>query len=576
STMNLDMEFFQPNDISVLVTILSLFVVVFSLVSMFVKEKLYLSEPLVCVAVGIALGPIGLNIVAPDKWGGNIDVITREFMRFVIAIQVMACGVALPKAYLWTQLKSMLLLLIPVMSWMWIISALSIWWLFPTLSFAKSLMIASCIAPTDPVLANSMLKGRFAKKYISVDLRDLISGESAANDGLGFPFLYIAIYLAKMSPGEAFGRWFLFIVCYQVVLSILIGFVIGYVARKSLRWAMDKKLIDKEMFLTFAVVLALFIMGSVSILGSDELLACFVAGNSFTWDDWFREETRDNHFQEIIDVLLNLSVFIYIGAIMPWSSFSNSELGLSYWRLFVVSILILLFRRLPIVLMLMKNIPPLKNFREGLYAGWFGPIGIGAIFYAATAKEDGTENVQKIVNPVVFFIVLSSVFCHGISVPVIKIGKRVNNLSRTATTQSNLVATTIVIQDKKKRDQGQTNVVPDDIIIKSENNSVDEINMSKGITKGKTNGITDNMSDKNEIDNVDEIIIVSELTKNKDDDIDDTKETGDNNSIDSGRERSLSVEANAGLESESMYEERENVVIEEDGSRHVYVTPNPP
>ncbi|CAG8686165.1 5591_t:CDS:10 [Gigaspora margarita] len=524
------MEFFNPSDISVIVTILSLFVVVFSLVSMFVKEKLYLSESLVCVAVGIAIGPIGLNLVAPEKWGENIDVITREFMRFVIAIQVMACGVALPKliskpveskAYLWTQLKSMLLLLVPVMSWMWMISALSIWWLLPNLSFLESLMIASCIAPTDPVLSNTMIKGRFAQKYISVDLRDLISGESAANDGLGFPFLYIAIYLSKMSPGEAFGRWILVVVCYQVLLSILIGFAIGYIARKTLRWAVDKKLIDKEMFLTFAVVLALFIMGSVSILGSDELLACFIAGNSFTWDDWYREETQVTHFQEIIDILLNLTVFIYIGAIMPWSSFNNGELGLSYWRLFIVSILILLFRRLPIVLMLMKNIPPLKNFREG------------AIFYAALAKRDGTENVQKIVNP----------------------GKRVNSLSRTATTQSVFQAT-IIIQDKKKRDPSQTTAETDDIF-KSENSSVDEINMANGMSKDKTNGVTDNMSDKNEINNADEIITIKEVTKEEVDDI-------------------VENDPYAGLESGNMNEECKNITIEKDGSRHVYVTPNPP
>ncbi|CAG8532925.1 720_t:CDS:10 [Gigaspora rosea] len=538
------MEFFNPSDISVIVAILSLFVVVFSLVSMFVKEKLYLSESLVCVAVGIAIGPIGLNIVAPEKWGENIDVITREFTRFVIAIQVMACGVALPKliskpveskAYLWTQLKSMLLLLIPVMSWMWMISALSIWWLLPNLSFLESLMIASCIAPTDPVLSNTMIKGRFAQQYISVDLRDLISGESAANDGLGFPFLYIAIYLSKMSPGEAFGKWLLVVVCYQVILSILIGFAIGYIARKSLHWAVDKKLIDKEMFLTFAVVLALFIMGSVSILGSDELLACFIAGNSFTWDDWYREETQVTHFQEIIDILLNLTVFIYIGAIVPWSSFNNGELGLSYWRLFIVSILILLFRRLPIVLMLMKNIPPLKNFREGLYAGWFGPIGIGAIFYADLAKRDGTENVQKIVNP----------------------GKRVNSLSRTATTQSvSQLATTIVIRDKKKRDPGQTTAETDDIF-QSENSSVDEINMANGMSNDKTNGETGNMSDKNEINNADEIITIKEVTNEKVDDI-------------------VEKDPYAGLESENINEECENISIEKDGSCHVYVTPNPP
>lgn len=54
-------------------------------------------------------------------------------------------------------------------------------------------------------------------------------------------------------------------------------------------------------------------MGSVGLMGSDDLLACFIAGNSFTWDDWFREETEDAHLSEVIDMLLNLSMFVYIG-----------------------------------------------------------------------------------------------------------------------------------------------------------------------------------------------------------------------------------------------------------------------
>jgi NhaP-type Na+/H+ or K+/H+ antiporter len=57
-------------------------------------------------------------------------------------------------------------------------------------------------------------------------------------------------------------------------------------------------------------------MGSVGLLGSDDLLACFIAGNSFTWDDWFREETEDAHLTEVIDMLLNLSIFVYIGITM--------------------------------------------------------------------------------------------------------------------------------------------------------------------------------------------------------------------------------------------------------------------
>lgn len=50
--------------------------------------------------------------------------------------------------------------------------------------------------------------------------------------------------------------------------------------------------------------------------GSDDLLACFVAGNAFSWDDWFRQETEEAHFQDVIDMMLNLAVFVYIGSII--------------------------------------------------------------------------------------------------------------------------------------------------------------------------------------------------------------------------------------------------------------------
>jgi hypothetical protein len=40
-------------------------------------------------------------------------------------------------------------------------------------------------------------------------------------------------------------------------------------------------------------------MGIVGLIGSDDLLACFVAGNSLTWDDWFRIETEKAHLMEV-------------------------------------------------------------------------------------------------------------------------------------------------------------------------------------------------------------------------------------------------------------------------------------
>jgi hypothetical protein len=40
------------------------------------------------------------------------------------------------------------------------------------------------------------------------------------------------------------------------------------------------------------------------MLGSDDILAAFVVGNSFTWDDYFRLRTEDESFQDVLDSLL--------------------------------------------------------------------------------------------------------------------------------------------------------------------------------------------------------------------------------------------------------------------------------
>ncbi|RIA94034.1 Cation/H+ exchanger [Glomus cerebriforme] len=417
-------QFINVNEFSVVSLSLGCFIVIFGLFSHFIKQRLYLSESFICLCVGIILGPYALKVIDPYKWG-NIEFITREFTRFVIAIQVMVAGVALPKAYLWKELKSLVILLVSTMIWTWITSALFIWLLIPKLSFLEALMIASCVTPTDPVLANSVFRGSFAEKHVPIHVRDIISAESGANDGLGYPFLFLAIYLLQMSSGSAIGKWFYYIIGYQILLSIVIGFLIGYVARKLLRFAKERKLIDKEIFMTFSIALALFIMGAVSLIGSDDILACFIAGNSFNWDDWFRIETTESYFQDIIDLLLNLVIFIYLGIVIPWSSFSEEALGLSYWRLIVVTILILLFRRLPIVMVFLKTIPTLKSRREGIFTGWFGPIGAATVFYAQVAKESLLEtdavhaHARELVVPVTYFLVISSITIYGLSVPLV-------------------------------------------------------------------------------------------------------------------------------------------------------------
>ncbi|KAF9141218.1 hypothetical protein BG015_001361 [Linnemannia schmuckeri] len=424
---------FDPAPEHVAYALLGCFIIFFGLVSLFVKEKLFISEAFVSTAFGIIIGPYAIGIFDPMSWT-KFDTVTLEFTRIVIAVQVMAAGVSLPRSYMVKEKRSLFMMIVPLMILMWLTSALLIWGMIPNLDFVESMVLAACVTPTDPVLSNSVVKGRFAEKHVPPRIRYLLSAESGINDGMGLPFLFLGLYLMReRTVGTAVAKWFYMIWAYQILMSIVLGGLIGAAARKLVKGAKNRNLIDKESFLVFSIALALAVAGCVSILASDDLLACFIAGNVFAWDDWFSNEIAEAHIQETIDMLLNLACFVYIGASIPFANFHDMALELSVWRLIVLTILILMLRRLPFVMALKRFIPALASYREAAFAGWFGPIGVGAVFFSKVAASmtnpdnlgDNPHNVDRllrvrsVIYPVVMFLVLSSVLIHGVTVPLL-------------------------------------------------------------------------------------------------------------------------------------------------------------
>ncbi|KAJ5770194.1 uncharacterized protein N7511_002245 [Penicillium nucicola] len=430
----------------------------FMLCSLFVKEKLYIGEATVATLCGIIFGPHAANLFNPHEWG-NVDKITLECSRIVLVVQCFAVGVELPKAYMERHWKSVTLLLIPVMTFGWLITSLFIWWMVPPLNWLESLVCAACVTATDPVLASSVVgKGKFAKR-VPKHLRDLLSAESGCNDGMAFPFIYLSFYIYHYRPqvGEVWLNWFCITVLYECILGAIFGFTIGYLARHAIKMAERKGLIDRESFLVFYFVLAVFCAGSGSLLGMDDLLIGFACGVGFSNDGWFTEKTEESHVSNVIDLLLNLAYFVYFGSIIPWEDFNAPELGLTPWRLVVIALLVIFFRRIPIMLLLKPIIPDVKTWREALFAGHFGPIGVGAIFAAILARaelehdntqpspenelpEPGTSNyyIVRLIWPITTFMVISSILVHGSSIAVFTLGKRINTLTITLSyTQAN-------------------------------------------------------------------------------------------------------------------------------------------
>ena len=172
---------------------------------------------------------------------------------------------------------SIAMLLGPAMVFMWLVSSLCVY-LVMGFGWWESMMIGACLAPTDPVLANAVIKGKFANRYIPGHLRNLLSVESGANDGLGFPFLMLPIFMTlhRENIGAALTEWLLRTWLYEIFFSIVVGFILGWLAKKLLEKSEAYHLIDKESFLVYAIALAMSISGLVALISSDDLLSVFI------------------------------------------------------------------------------------------------------------------------------------------------------------------------------------------------------------------------------------------------------------------------------------------------------------
>lgn len=185
---------------------------------------------------------------------------------------------------------------------------------------------------------------------------------------------HVALYI----PNCLFGLHLLTYVCTdQIVLSVIWGSILGFGFRHLMKFCERKDLIDRQSYVAQYVSLALLTVGTTSLVGSDDLLASFACGTAFAWDGFFNKQTEASVFSSVIDLLLNTAAFVFVGAWMPFDSFSDQALSLSVGRLICVAVLVLLLRRLPIIIALFKWIPDIKSFREALFSGHFGPMGIG-------------------------------------------------------------------------------------------------------------------------------------------------------------------------------------------------------
>jgi len=184
------------------------------LLSGWLKERLFLSDPILTLLVGILLSPAALALVRPDEWG-HTHIWLEEGARLAIAVQVMGVALRLPSRYILHRWKTVLLLLGPVMAAMWLTSSVLAAWILH-LPFWQAALVGAIVAPTDPVVSTSVVTGKVADRDLPDRIRYALSAESGANDGLGYAFVLLPILMLNHPSGEAVGLWLTKVLLWEV------------------------------------------------------------------------------------------------------------------------------------------------------------------------------------------------------------------------------------------------------------------------------------------------------------------------------------------------------------------------
>ncbi|MDG4782351.1 cation:proton antiporter [Micromonospora sp. WMMD961] len=361
-------------------------------------RRTVLSEPLLALVLGVLVGPtLGLVDLA-DRLGAEL---IREVSRALLAVSLMAVALRFSLAGYRAVLRPVLVLLSAGMVGMAVLSA-GLSWLVLGVPLGLAALLGSCLTPTDPVLASSIVSGGPAERQLPERLRQVISGESGGNDGLAFPLVVLALAGIGAKPWAeevTAALW-------GVFGAVLVGLVLGWLAGHAVLAASRRETLDQGSLLIFAVLLGIAALGVARVLDTDGILAAFVTGLAYSRVIGDQPRIAEQKLDDSLTRYLVLPLFFLFGVELPWRDWLDAG-----WRLPLFAVAVLLLRRLPVVLALKK---PLRlPWRELVFLGWFGPIGVSALFYLAFSLNEGVQD--RLLWTAGSFVVALSVVVHGVT-----------------------------------------------------------------------------------------------------------------------------------------------------------------
>ena len=375
-------------------------------------RKAPLSMPMVFLAAGILAFTFIPELPDPDPL--QYGEFTTHLTEICVIISLMGAGLALDRPVgrrSWSTTWRMLGVAMPICIVTLTLLGLGVL----GLGLGAALLVGAALAPTDPVLASEVQVGEPADDEDEYgqgedEIRFGLTSEAGLNDGLAFPFVYLAIAISLVgpSPSEWFVSWFATDVVWRIGMGVLLGWLAGkalsmlfFSARDSIRLSSHS-----EGFVALAATFLAY--GLTEMLEGYGFIAVFVCAVTIRAAERTHGFHRVMHsYVEQLERLLTVVILVLLGGAIARGLLA----GIGWAEILVALAFLLVVRPLGgwIALARGKTGP-----RERIAIAFFGIRGIGSLYYLAYALSKGDFNAQaEQLWAFIGLVVAMSIVLHG-------------------------------------------------------------------------------------------------------------------------------------------------------------------
>ncbi|GAA4424800.1 cation:proton antiporter [Georgenia halophila] len=373
-----------------------------------VLSRAPVSMPMVLLAAGVVAFALLDHLPDPDPVAHQ--AIAEHVTEITVIVSLMGAGLALNRPIGWRRwISTWRLLGITMPLTMLAVGLLGGWLL--GVGAAAAVLLAACLAPTDPVLASEVQVGEPSDEPDEEDeARFALTSEAGLNDGLAFPFTYMAIAIATagLAPAGWLGRWLAVDVLWRISAGVAVGLAVGWLLSKLFFRAPSRRLRLAEHGEGFVAIAATFAAyGIAEVIEGYGFIAVFVCAVTI------RATERDSGYQRVlheyveqIERLLTVVVLVLLGGAVARGLFAE----LTWQQVVFAVVVIVLVRPLAGWVGLARGD---TDLRERGAISYFGVRGIGSLYYMSYALGETAIPEARDLWAVVGLVVVSSVVLHG-------------------------------------------------------------------------------------------------------------------------------------------------------------------